>query len=225
MTNAAFVTTLHYYGRTCAKKTLLFDGRQCSGPAPAKCFQCAGKHYGTVRGPIIVTTNAAFGGLEEQMTDATIAVSHATAEKNGYAGGDEGLFIVPNMVVPPPAAVTPNEALDSALPDSPFMLYVGDQRDAKGFRVLCHAYSSNGQSATARRDRGQNSRDSILIARRNACIVRITQHLCAHGLGAVPLRYCSVSLGRAIRHRDSGMYGCRATGRCLAHRRHTRNRD
>src|SRR3954454_19402269 len=141
MTDAAFVTTLHYYGRTCAKKTLLFEGRQCSGPAPAKCFQCAGKHYGTVRGPIIVTTNAAFGRLEEQMTDATIAVSRATAEKNGHAGGDEGFFIVPNMVVPPPAVATPNEALDSALPDSPFMLYVGDQRDAKGFRVLCHAYS------------------------------------------------------------------------------------
>ena len=140
-TKAAFVTTLHYYSRSCAKKTLLFDGRQCSGPAPAKCFQCAGKHYGAVRGPMIVAANAACGGLEELMTDATIAVSHATAEKNGYVSEDGGLFIVPNMVVPPPAAVTPIEALDNALPDTPFMLYVGDQRDAKGFRVLCDAYA------------------------------------------------------------------------------------
>jgi len=141
MTDAAFVKSLHYYGRSCAKKTLLFDGRQCSGPAPAKCFRCVGKHYGAVRGPLIVAANAACARLEDLVTDATIAVSEATAEKNGYARVDEGLFIVPNMVVPPPAVTTPDEALDSALPDAPFMLYVGDQRDAKGFRVLCTAYA------------------------------------------------------------------------------------
>jgi glycosyltransferase involved in cell wall biosynthesis len=137
MGQGAFVTTLHYYTRSCAIKSLMLGDLACNGPAPAKCVRCSAAHYGRFRGPAIAATNAVFARSESRASDATIAVSRATAVGNGVDPDAADTFIVPNMIDP---AMDHDVELPPDLPAQPFMLYVGDLRIAKGFPVLCRAY-------------------------------------------------------------------------------------
>ena len=139
-TGPAFVTTLHYYTLSCAKKNLLFKDGICSGPALSKCAGCAGAHYGTVKGPLVYAANRVFARLERRLTDATIAVSRATAAGNGIDADDPSCFVVPNFLTPASNSDDDAAQFVAQLPNSPFLLFAGDLRSAKGIDVLFAAY-------------------------------------------------------------------------------------
>lgn len=134
------VTSLHYYTRTCAKKTLWRDGAVCSGPALRDCLRCAGQHYGTARGAVVTLGLRLGSRLEDRRTDRWISVSEATKQGNGLEGHPD------SVVVANPVAATSTASQDepkpsppSTIPDGPFLLFVGDIRPEKGLAVLADA--------------------------------------------------------------------------------------
>jgi glycosyltransferase involved in cell wall biosynthesis len=132
---APIVTTLHYYTRACAKKTLLRDGRPCPGPSLTACVPCAAKHYGALKGEVTLAANWVGARIERRSSRRTIAVSHATAAGNGPGGA--GAVVIPNPV-PAPSAVAvrlPPEV------DADFLLFAGGTRPEKGADVLRAAYA------------------------------------------------------------------------------------
>ncbi|HEX9991684.1 MAG TPA: glycosyltransferase [Acidimicrobiales bacterium] len=132
------VVSLHYYSRSCAKKTLVRDGRRCEGPAPLKCARCAAGHYGRLQGPAVAAANLVGAAVDDRVAAAMVAVSGATAAGNLLPSRRRSCVVVPNLL-PPPDGDWDGTGLD-ALPDGPFVLYVGDLRAEKGLDVLLDAY-------------------------------------------------------------------------------------
>jgi glycosyltransferase involved in cell wall biosynthesis len=145
-----FVTSLHYYTLSCAKKNLMetvsdaapksTTERPCSGPGVTKCWQCATRHYGAAVGTVTVAANAFTAPLERRGADAVIAVSRATATGNGLRERDAD--VVPNFLPAQPVATPDTDELVDRLPDGDFILFVGDLRPMKGLDVLLAAHAS-----------------------------------------------------------------------------------
>ncbi|HYP59022.1 MAG TPA: glycosyltransferase family 4 protein [Thermomicrobiales bacterium] len=138
--STAFVTTLHYYTLSCARKDLLYQGAVCSGPGVGKCLRCASAHYGVAKGSIVAVGNWPFSRRELRATDSVIAVSHATARGNGIADDDSRCAVIPNFLLELGESGSEVEPYLDCLPQRPFMLFVGDLRRAKGIEVLLAAY-------------------------------------------------------------------------------------
>lgn len=137
------VTSLHYYTRTCAKKTLWREGTTCSGPGLAKCIRCAGEHYGRARGALVTLGLRAGSRMEDAKTDVFISVSSATERGNGLTGRP-GSVVVPNPVTTfsdggVDEQLLPLQGIEDRIPDGPFILFVGDIRAEKGLAVLAEA--------------------------------------------------------------------------------------
>jgi glycosyltransferase involved in cell wall biosynthesis len=133
------VMSLHYFTLSCPKKSLLFEGSPCSGPALGKCLSCAGRHYGRIKGSTVVLAQQAFSRAERALVDVFLPVSQATAADNGLANGNRRYLVIPNLV-PPARDPAPHAHLLDQLPSEPFLLFVGDLRPAKGIEVLLDAY-------------------------------------------------------------------------------------
>ena len=54
------VLSSHDYGFFCPIRTLLYKGRPCTGPGPAKCLGCARDYYGAAKGALTVAGVAHF---------------------------------------------------------------------------------------------------------------------------------------------------------------------
>lgn len=140
VSDARFVVSLHYYTVSCAKKSLMYRGAPCTGPAPVKCMRCASAHYGAATGPAVVLGNFLFAAAERRAVDLFLPVSEATALGNGLVGRGLPYEVVPNPVGEPlPHDSEPRKLLE-ALPERAFLLYVGDMRREKGVDVLLDAY-------------------------------------------------------------------------------------
>jgi glycosyltransferase involved in cell wall biosynthesis len=135
------VVSLHDYGETCAKRTLL-DLRQeiCSGPGLRKCLACSADHYGTAKGWTVAGTNWASALAETRLVDRYLAISSAVAAGNRLAERGLPYDVIPNFSAvraPDDAAHAP---LLELLPDEPFLLFVGALGRHKGVDVLLEAY-------------------------------------------------------------------------------------
>lgn len=143
--DAAFVSSLHYYTITCARKDLMRLGETpCEGPGLRKCLECGGEHYGRAKGTVTVLGNFAGAVADRRVVDRFIAVSLATADGNGLDGQRVPYDVIPNFV-PDTAGEDVELDADTAallrqLPDDPFLLFVGDLRRLKGIDVLLDAY-------------------------------------------------------------------------------------
>ncbi len=142
------VVSLHYYTRTCAKKTLLRGDRPCGGPSLRRCLGCAREHYGALKGVTTATATVVGRHLEQRSTARFIAVSSATAHGNGLDAADPSCVVVPNFVDDRASTVgarsTDVDTFLARLPDAEFFAYVGDFRSVKGFDVLLDAYERLG---------------------------------------------------------------------------------
>jgi len=132
--------SLHYFTLSCPKKSLMREGRVCSGPGLAKCLVCAGHHYGAPKGVVVVAGQRASARAEAALVDMFLPVSEATAAGNGLRGSGLAYEVVPNFIqhAPDPQA---HRALLDELPQEPFLLFVGDVRRDKGANVLLDAYA------------------------------------------------------------------------------------
>jgi glycosyltransferase involved in cell wall biosynthesis len=145
-----FVSSLHYYTISCAKKNLMrtqrvhsgFVEAPCSGPGVAKCLSCATHHYGVTTG--VFTAGANMFGAHAERHGATkfIAVSDAVARGNGLVPDGHRIVVVPNFLPEVDSTVsTGADSLTGLLPDGDFMLFAGDLRPMKGLDVLLEAYA------------------------------------------------------------------------------------
>ncbi|HEY0518895.1 MAG TPA: glycosyltransferase family 4 protein [Ilumatobacteraceae bacterium] len=149
-----FVSSLHYYTLSCAKKNLMrtqtVDGRtvetSCTGPGVEKCLACAGRHYGRPTGIVTATANAIGALAERRGAAAIVAVSAAVARGNGLVPDAGSTVVIPNFLpdgaAHPTSATSDVGALTALLPDEEFMIFVGDLRPMKGLDVLLDAYST-----------------------------------------------------------------------------------
>jgi glycosyltransferase involved in cell wall biosynthesis len=144
-----FVTTLHYYTMSCAKKNLMrterLDGelveRPCSGPGISKCVTCSSQHYGVAMGSLTATANMFGARAERRGADTIVAVSDAVARGNGLVPDGRGVTVVPNFLPDADGTAAPDiSSWTSLLPEGDFILFVGDLRPMKGLDVLLAAY-------------------------------------------------------------------------------------
>ena len=144
-----YITTLHYYTLSCAKKNLMrterIDGvtveTACNGPAVGQCLRCSSRHYGPALGSLTATANVVGARLERRGADTIVAVSDAVARGNGLVPDGRKVTVVPNFL--PDAVGTTEDDISSftrLLPEGDFILFVGDLRPMKGLDVLLASY-------------------------------------------------------------------------------------
>ncbi len=138
---AKLVMGLHDYGLECANTLLMRGEELCSGPAVVKCLWCASAFYGPAKGIPIALANFATSNWERQLVDLFIPVSEAVASGNGLLTRNLPYHAIPNFV----SIETEDQGSSTAervaaLPDGPFLLYVGAFAPHKGVDVLLRAY-------------------------------------------------------------------------------------
>jgi glycosyltransferase involved in cell wall biosynthesis len=135
------LVSTHDYGNICAQFTLVRHGQACSGPAPAKCLECAASTYGAVKGAVAVGGIWAARPLLRRKTRAIHSVSRFTADMADRNLRIPGVVpvVIPNFLEAG-AGEPVDEALMEELPSEPFILFVGHLRPYKGIEVLLAAY-------------------------------------------------------------------------------------
>jgi glycosyltransferase involved in cell wall biosynthesis len=130
------VCTLHDHALSCAKRTLMRDGRACPGPRLTDCASCAGQHYGAVRGTALAAGVLASRRLLNRV-DHFVAISQYMADTSRWATRR-----VPVSVIAPAVDDSPHEPIGrpAFLPDDDYMLFVGALGPHKGLDVLLEAY-------------------------------------------------------------------------------------
>lgn len=144
------VLTLHDYSYACGTKRFIYDGAQCAGPEPVKCLKCSASHYGSIVGPLTTAANFAMRPWKDAGVDHIVSVSQAVARANGVAARSN-TSVIPNFV--PDSLLTsanfssPSRAdiVNRAIPDEPFLLFVGDISRDKGVQILFSAYDALGE--------------------------------------------------------------------------------
>ncbi len=140
--DARLVMTLHDYSVVCAKRSLLYRGRPCSGPGFSKCLHCASRNYGTARGMAITLGNWTVSPWRGRSVDMFVPVSTYVATGNELVSRGLPHTVVPNFVPDDVAlAADPAHPALTALPVEPYWLYVGALSYHKGVRVLLDAYA------------------------------------------------------------------------------------
>lgn len=145
-TEVPLVYSARDYGFACANATLLRHGAACDGPAPLKCLECAGDFYGRPRGWIAVGGVSGSAPLLRRRITALHAVSSyvaSIAERDlygGVGGPPVGPVVIGSFRVDESEAEVAAAELPAALPDAPFILFVGALRRVKGVAVLFEAY-------------------------------------------------------------------------------------
>jgi glycosyltransferase involved in cell wall biosynthesis/GT2 family glycosyltransferase len=128
------------YGNVCALRTLFRKGEEiCDGPAPAKCLDCAGSHYGAAKGAVAVA--GIFGSrplLRRKVTRIHSISRYVAAVVERDLRPPAPIEIVPNFSEETAGPV--DEEIMAGLPEEPFVLFVGALRRVKGIGELCAAY-------------------------------------------------------------------------------------
>jgi glycosyltransferase involved in cell wall biosynthesis len=145
------LVTARDYGYSCANRTLLRDGRDCSGPALVKCVACAGRHYGRPKGWIAALGVSASKPLLRRKVSGVHSISGYVRdivrrdfldERSRKTSGS----VIHDVIGSVPAlelAPDPGEVEQlSRLPKEPFMLFIGAFRRVKGIEELLAAYES-----------------------------------------------------------------------------------
>lgn len=147
-----FVSSARDYGYSCAVRMLLHYDQVCSGPAPAKCFQCAAHFYGSKpKAAVAVAGVFASKPLLRHKATAIHSVSSYVQRimqrdffKPNQSVAADTTTVIPDFVTED----TPAQHSDSVaatkyierLPREPFILFVGSLQSHKGIFTLLAAY-------------------------------------------------------------------------------------
>jgi glycosyltransferase involved in cell wall biosynthesis len=139
------------YGYFCATRTLLRKGQPCSGPGPVKCTLCAGNYYGVPKGwvaaapvalcrPLLVRKMSGLHSISSYVQDVTTRHLFDGELPRGVVEATIPSF----QDVAPEEPTAPDDpriaATLEALPNEPFILFVGAFRKVKGLETLFEAY-------------------------------------------------------------------------------------
>jgi glycosyltransferase involved in cell wall biosynthesis len=136
------IVTLHDYGLLCAKKTFIYRGGNCSGPAYAKCVSCAAGQYGPAKSFALTSGLRAMRPLHRRV-HRYLAVSAAVARASaGWTGRPaRSVDVVPNFVPEAAAAEALRKPRPACVPaEGDYILFVGAIGPHKGIDVLLDAY-------------------------------------------------------------------------------------
>jgi glycosyltransferase involved in cell wall biosynthesis len=145
-TDVPMLLSIRDYGNFCAKRTLFRDGQPCDGPAPRKCLSCAGSHYGPLKGTVATVAVLGSRGLIRRRVRGLHSCSGFAQEMAHRFLVDPAAAGLPDAALPdwrdpdPPADAADQEIL-AALPDRPFILFVGALRRIKGIEQLLAAHA------------------------------------------------------------------------------------
>ena len=140
---APLVATLHEYGTACAKKTMVRESTGCpEGPQLLRCIACARSSYGLPKAALLATGLRMVRPLHSRV-DGWIAISNAVVDGTRVAlgadeGADERIDVVPTFVDDGLAELA-RTPVSFALPQGPFVLFVGALGPHKGIDVLLQA--------------------------------------------------------------------------------------
>lgn len=133
-TAVPLVASLHDYGITCVKKTLLKpDGTVCSTPGRG-CLACSQSMYG-LKGPPLALLHSHFRRRARRV-DRMLAVSNFVADSQRAQLFDAPIVVVPNFYHAEPAG----SAADS---EAPYFLYLGALTPEKGYLELAQAWAAS----------------------------------------------------------------------------------
>jgi glycosyltransferase involved in cell wall biosynthesis len=137
--------TARDYAYSCANRTLLRNGEECSGPELAKCLGCAGRHYGRPKGWIAALGVFASGPLLRRKLSAVHSISSYVQAivRRDFLDDPETTaasgHVVPDAIADEGDAAADEPAL-AELPREPFILFIGALRRVKGVDELLAAY-------------------------------------------------------------------------------------
>jgi glycosyltransferase involved in cell wall biosynthesis len=151
-TDIPLLLTARDYGYSCATRTLLYNGRPCSGPSLFKCMTCAGREYGLIKGWIAALSVRSNARLLRRKVRAIHSISTYVQAiirrdflddriRTGATG-----HVIHDVIgaVPAEHLGSGSDASYSArlqeLPAEPFLLFVGGLRRVKGVEQLVAAY-------------------------------------------------------------------------------------
>jgi glycosyltransferase involved in cell wall biosynthesis len=222
--NVPLLMSVRDYAYSCAKQTLLYHDRPCEGPAPLKCLQCAGQHYGVPKGWIAVGGVYQSRSLVARKIRGVHSISNFVKQILQRDFWDP-LLLDPGSVI---QAVIPSFREDDAgktysaepevqsylqrLPKEPFILFVGALRIVKGLNQLLAAYMRLGSPVplvligTIEQDTPRNFPPGVLLldsyphvavmAAWERCLFGVLPSLWPEPLGSVV--YEGMSRGKAV---------------------------
>ena len=138
--DTALVATLHEYGIACAKKTYTRTPTGCpEGPALGRCIACSRRTYGLPKA-LVLSTGLRLVRPLHQRVDRWIAVSAAVKQASLVATrcSEDEIDVVPAFVEDDLARLV-STPVTFALPEQPFMIFVGAMGPHKGLDVLLEA--------------------------------------------------------------------------------------
>lgn len=153
--NIPLILSVREYGYTCALRTMMRYGKTpCSGPAPARCLDCAVRYYGLAKGLVAATGVAGGRFLLRYKLRAVHSVStyvrsltrrDLLAHTSDQDPENDSLYhvVIPSFHVEQPVDHTTRSdiaAFTSQLPAEPYILFVGALRLVKGLEPLIEAY-------------------------------------------------------------------------------------
>ena len=130
------------YAYGCANRTLMRDGRECSGPGLAKCLPCAGRNYGRPRGWVAALGVLASRPLLRRRIDAMHSISEYVQlmMRRDFLRGAAVEEVVIHDMIETARVGSASDALLDLLPNEPFILFVGALRRIKGIAELIAAH-------------------------------------------------------------------------------------
>lgn len=138
----ALVATLHDYGLTCAKKTMIHGeqlDRRCAGPTLRRCLGCAGDYYGSVKGAAL-TLGLAERARRRDRVSLFLPISTAVAQASLADLPADRYRIVPSFVENGLGDVARSTPRPDWLPEGDFVLFVGALGEHKGVELLGRAH-------------------------------------------------------------------------------------
>jgi glycosyltransferase involved in cell wall biosynthesis len=143
--------TVRDYAYSCANRTLMRNGEECTGPGWAKCLVCAGRHYGRPKGWIAAIGVLGSRSLLSRRIDAIHCISTYVQEIVRRDFVDDRDSTTSGHIIHDMISNLPRQPEDERgdehlhrrlreLPTEPFLLFVGALRRVKGLKELLDAY-------------------------------------------------------------------------------------
>ncbi len=141
------ILSVNDFGYTCATRTLLLNGRICSGPGAVKCFRHAAQVYGPAKGTaafVGVFGSRAWLSRRTRFVRSVSTYAKMVVQRDLLRGraGSERVVIIPDVVLGErrPVDASEEDPKERQLPTGPYVLFVGALQPHKGIGTLLDAY-------------------------------------------------------------------------------------